>query len=82
MASNLAMGMVVIYGGTLPMLLSMGASNGKKRFKKQLAQALSDKAISIKDSQGEDMTVDQLLDLLNEQYRLDFLGRKFVRNRA
>ena len=82
MTSNLAMGIVVIYGGILPILLSMGENNGRKKFKKQLTQALSDRAVSMKDSQGAEITVDQLLDLLNEKYKLDILGWKFLKSRA
>ena len=52
------------------------------RVNKQLTQALSDKAVSIKNSQGADITVDQLLDLLNEKYKLVILGWKFLKNRA
>lgn len=49
--------------------LITGMASGREKLQKQLHKAIDDNEISILDKNGEPLTVDALLELLNKNYK-------------
>ena len=63
--SGLAVGLMLGIPSGLIIGSGFGETSSKKKIKKQLVKALDDNLISIVSSDGSELTLEQLFDLLN-----------------
>ena len=64
--SGLAVGLMLGMPSGLIVGSGFGETSSKKRIKKQLVKAIDDNLISIISSDGSELSLDQLFDLLNK----------------
>lgn len=64
---NMAAGLVIGYGGGYCIGLAVGRSSAKRQIQKQLEQARANGQITIKNSSGNDLFIEQPLELLNKK---------------
>ena len=65
MAVGIAIGWGAGFGGGI----AVGTAIGKKAIKRRLDHAIRDNAISISSSSGQELSGEELLDLLDKEYR-------------
>lgn len=68
-AVGLGVGIAIGFGGGFSTGLATGIESGRGKLQKQLDKAIEDKEISIHDKNGEPLTIEALLTLLNENYK-------------
>jgi hypothetical protein len=66
LAVGIGCGMAI---GMMSIGMGSGLASSKKKTKRQLAKAISDKTISIVSSDGKELSPEKLFDLLEKDYR-------------
>ncbi len=64
-----ALGLSIGMGGGFTVGLAAGLESGRGKLQKQLRKAIEDNEISIHDKNGEPLTIEALLALLNKNYK-------------
>ena len=66
---GMAVGIAIGWGAGFAPGIAVGTATGKKAIKKRLDHAIRDNAISISSSSGQELSGEELLDLLDKEYK-------------
>ena len=66
---GMAVGIAIGWGSGFGPGIAVGVASAKRAIKKQLDTAIRDKAVSIATSEGRELSGEELLDLLDKEYK-------------
>jgi len=69
LAVGIGCGIAISIASGMSIGMGSGLASSKKKTKRQLAKAISDKTISIASSDGKELSAEKLFDLLEKNYR-------------